>query len=101
MLRELFLKHIKISHMTIQKAIKIIDWWIEHKKTTMKKFQDKWSNSNDAYEVEKLLLDSDMIAIENLEVIRKELVPNCKHPKKMRDKTSDGQSYCMNCNWDL
>jgi mRNA-degrading endonuclease YafQ of YafQ-DinJ toxin-antitoxin module len=33
--------------------------------------------------------------------IKKELVPNCKHPKKMRDKTLNGQWYCMNCNSDL
>jgi len=25
-----------------------------------------------------------------LEKIRKKLIPNCKHPKKMRDRTSDG-----------
>lgn len=27
--------------------------------------------------------------------------PNCKHPKKMRDKLPDGQWYCMNCNSDI
>ncbi len=39
--------------------------------------------------------------VQVLKVIKKELVPNCKHPKKMRDKTADGQWYCMNCNMDL
>lgn len=29
------------------------------------------------------------------------LIINCKHPKKYRDKTSDGIWYCMNCNSDL
>ena len=43
----------------------------------------------------------DRIIIENLELIRKELVPNCKHPKKMMDRTADGQWYCMNCNYDI
>lgn len=87
--------------VTVQKAIKIIDWWIEHKKTAMAAFQEKWKNSDDTYGVEKALMDSDKIIIDNLELIRKELVTNCKHPKKMRDRTSDGQWYCMNCNLDL
>jgi len=39
--------------------------------------------------------------ISNLEIVKRELIPNCKHPKKMRDKTTDGQVYCMNCNFDL
>ena len=64
-------------------------------------FQEKWKNSDDKYGVEKSLMDSDKAVIENLELIRKEIVPNCKHPKKMRDKTADGQCYCMNCNTDL
>lgn len=87
--------------MTVQKAIKIIDWWLEHKKTTMETFLEKWKDSDDAYGVEKALMDSDKTIIQNLELIRKELVPNCKHPKKMRDRTSDGQWYCMNCNLDM
>ncbi len=28
-----------------------------------------------------------------LRFIKKELVPNCKHPKKMRNKISDGQVF--------
>ena len=87
--------------MTVQKAIKIIDWWIEHKKTTIETFQEKWKNSDDTYGVEKALTDSDKTIIENLELIRKELIPNCKHPKKMRDTNADGLLYCMNCNLDL
>ena len=39
--------------------------------------------------------------IENLKLVLKELVPNCKHPKKMRDGGPDGVAYCMNCNMDL
>lgn len=44
------------------------------------------------------LLDQNILILNTL---RKELVGNCKHPKKMRDKTSKGQWYCMNCNLDL
>ncbi len=39
--------------------------------------------------------------VQVLKVIKKELVPNCKHPKKMRDESPNGQWYCMNCNFDL
>ena len=60
-------------------------------------FLEKWKDSSDTYGVEKALMDSDKTIIENLELIRKELVPNCKHPKKMIDKTADGQWYCRNC----
>jgi hypothetical protein len=87
--------------MTVKKAIKIIDWWINHKKTSITTFQEKWKNSKDKYGVEKSLIDADKSVIKNLELIRKELVPNCKHLKKMKDKTADGQWYCMNCNSDL
>ena len=57
----------------------------------MKNFKEQWRDSDDTYGVEKSLLDSDLRIIENLELIRKELVPNCKHPKKMSNKTTDGQ----------
>lgn len=87
--------------MTIQKAVKILDWWIRQKTQGMEKLQKKWTFSNDTHDVGKTLLDVDKIIISNLEKIRNELVPNCKHPKKMRDKTPDGQWYCMNCNQDL
>ena len=35
-----------------------------------------------------------------LQRILEEIQPNCKHPKKMRDKASEIW-YCMNCNQDL
>jgi len=87
--------------MTVQKAIKILDWWIGQKTQGMEKLQKEWTFSDDTHDVGKTLLDVDKIIISNLEKIRAELVPNCKHPKKMRDRTSDGQWYCMNCNLDL
>ena len=67
----------------------------------MENFKKQWKDSGNTYGVEKILLDSDKRIIENLEFIRKELVPNCKHPKKMRGRTTNGQWYCMNCNLDL
>ncbi len=87
--------------MTVKKAIKILDWWINQKKDVVEKLTLEWNLPNDSHGVGKTLLDVDKIIISNLEKIRNELVPNCKHPKKMRDKTANGQWYCMNCNMDL
>jgi len=87
--------------MTVQKAIKILDWWIDQKKRGMEKFQKEWNYSDNTNGIAKTLLDMDKITIANLKTIKKELVPNCNHPKKMRDRTPDGQWYCMNCNMDV
>lgn len=87
--------------MTVKKAIKILDWWINQKKEAVNKLKIEWDFQNDSHGVGKTLLDMDQTIISNLETIRKELVPNCKHPNKMRDKTANGQVYCMNCNFDL
>ena len=86
--------------MTVKKAIKILDWWIKQKKHSMEKLQNEWDGLDD-YGVTKTLLNVDRITISNLETIRNELVPDCNHLKKMNDRTSDGQLYCMNCNFDL
>jgi len=87
--------------MTVKKAIKILDWWINQKKHGVEKLKEEWDYLDDDYGVTKTLLNADRITISNLDMIRKELVPNCNHPEKMRDKTPDGQWYCMNCNLDL
>ena len=86
--------------MTVKKAIKILDWWIKQKKHGIDKLKEDWDFSDD-YGVTKTILNADRIIILNLETIRNELVPDCNHPKKMNDKISDGQLYCMNCNLDL
>lgn len=43
----------------------------------------------------------DKTIVVNLELLKKEIITNYKHLKKMRDKTSAGEWYCMNCNFDL
>ncbi|MEK0330095.1 MAG: hypothetical protein QQN49_02490 [Nitrosopumilus sp.] len=58
--------------MTVQKAIKILDWWINQKQQAMETLQEKWKYSDDSYGVEKTLLDSDKVLISNLETIKKE-----------------------------
>lgn len=87
--------------MTLQKALKIIDWWVNQQKGAIEQLEKEWDYTTDSHGVGKTLLDMDSTVIANLETIRKELIPNCKHPKKMRDRTSDGKWYCMNCNFDL
>ena len=89
--------------MTVKKVIKILDWWISHKNQGMEELKTKWNYQeyDDATGVAKIIFDMDKTILYNLEKIRSELVPNYKHPKKMRDRTSDSQWYCMNCNFDL
>ena len=87
--------------MTVKKTIKILDWWIEQKKCGIENLKKNWDFFDDSYGVTKTLLNADRTTIFNLETIRNELVPDCKHPKKMNDRTPDGQLYCMNCNLDL
>ena len=87
--------------MTVKKAIKILDWWIEKKKREIEKLKEDWDFSDNDYGITKTLLNADRITISNLKTIRNELVPDCNHLKKMNDRTSDGQLYCMNCNLDL
>jgi len=87
--------------MTIKKAIKILDWWIKHKKQSTQKLKQEWDyDANKITELAKALIESEEIAINNLERIKKELIPKCTHPKKMQD-TCAGVKYCMSCNWDL
>lgn len=85
--------------MTVKKAIKILEWWIDQKNHSIDELMTNL-NFHDK-KLEQIILNSEKTIISNLESIKKELVPNCKHPKKMRDTTSDGQEYCMSCNWDL
>jgi len=89
--------------MTVKKAIKILDWWITHKRQGMEEFKTKWNYQeyDDSTGIAKTIFDMDKTILCNLEKIRGELVPNCRHPKKMRDRLPNGDQYCMNCNMDL
>lgn len=91
--------------MTVKKALEMIDFLIEYEE----KIQDAMSDPTKSWNIgtdniknlAKTLSDSHRDNVRILNGIKKELVPNCKHPKKMRDRTRDGQWYCMNCNLDL
>jgi len=87
--------------MTVKKAIRILDWWINQKKNGIEKLRVDWNFNNDDHGIAKTLLDADKITISNLETIRNELVPDCKHPTNMQDQDPTGHKYCMNCNLDL
>jgi len=84
--------------MTIKKAIKLLDFWIAHREKSLKELKEKVIFSD--LKITKVLVEADQRVIDNLILIKKEIVPNCKHPKKMQD-ICKGQKYCMECNLDL
>jgi hypothetical protein len=87
--------------MTVKKAIKILDWWIDQRKKVMEEFKNNWDYKTDVEDVAKVILRSDEIVISNLEKIKSELIPKYHHPKKMIDTLPNGQKYCTSCNFDL
>ena len=84
--------------MTIKKAIELLDWWLDERKKKIKELDTKFKFNDN--ELATALRNNEGQIIENLQLIRKELVPKCKHPKKMRDNCK-GVEYCMSCNMDL
>ena len=89
--------------MTTKKAVKIVEMLFEKKtglKQDLAKPENNWGDGivGGLVQTELRSLSNE---IEWLKILKKEIVPNCKHPKKMRDRTPDGQWYCMNCNLDL
>ncbi len=91
--------------MTIKKALKLLDFLIEYETRVyngMSNPAKSWNIGDDSIgKMAKTMSDCHKDNIRVLNIIKKELIPNCKHPKKMRDKTANGQWYCMNCNYDL
>ncbi len=88
--------------MTVANAIKICDFLIEahirNSKGIRETVKDWTSGPHDlGITIAEVHEDVAKCILE----IKKNIQPNCKHPKKMRDKTADGQFYCMNCNLDL
>ena len=89
--------------MTIKKAIEILDWILNNKTKTIEEFykpniiDSKYDLSENLY---RTLLEIAKTDVYNLEVVKKQLVPDCKHPREMHD-ICEGQKYCMACNMDL
>ena len=84
--------------MTVLKALKILDWWIAQREEQIKKLDTEYK-FNDS-EITTVIFKNEKTIIDNLKLIRNELVPKCTHPKKMQD-TCGGVKYCMDCNTDL
>jgi len=91
--------------MTVKKAIQVLDWMIQKEIKLAKGFEDSgkpWNSDFDCLrDLATTLSETKKNDILTLNVIRRELVPKCKHPEKLHDKDSDGNLYCMGCNLDL
>ena len=91
--------------MTVKKAIEILDQYTKKKtevKDGIKDPKQSWNNSLElSKQVADMIADSMETDLIVLKEIRAQLVPKCRHPKKMIDTLPDGQKYCMNCNLDL
>jgi len=89
--------------MTIKKAIEILEWILNNKRKTIEEFykpniiDSKFDLSENLYRTLLMIAETDLY---NLQVVKKQLVPDCKHPRKMHD-ICGGQKYCMSCNMDL
>ena len=75
-----------------------MDWWINQREEKIKLLDTEFK-FNDP-EIAKVIFENEKTIIDNLKLILKEIVPNCKHPKNMQDKCNSVK-YCMNCNLDL
>lgn len=88
--------------MTVKNAIKICDSLVEHYTKHTAGIRDKVKDW-DPDGVKSLALTfadtiDDIAAC--ILVVKSQIQPKCKHPKKMRDGKK-GQRYCMGCNMDM
>jgi len=91
--------------MTTKNALKIIDHVIQKKsqlKSDFLNLEMPWNQGEGKIpEFSQQLAQVMARDVEILTQIKNELQPNCKHPKRLRDKTRDGTLYCMGCNLGL
>ena len=88
--------------MTSKKAVQMLDEFVRIKTAYIDDMANPHSSWNTGWESIRMLA-KEMIyetsqEIEVLELIRQELVLNCKHPPEMHD-VCKGQKYCMDCKW--
>ena len=88
--------------MTTKKAVQIVEMLLE-KKTSLK--QDLSKPENDwGTGITARMVQTELTSLTNeiawLQILKKEIAPDCKHPPEMHDQCK-GQKYCMNCNMDL
>ena len=91
--------------MTVKKAIEILDWMLNNKTKTVEEFlkpeiiKAKSEIGTDLYRTILHVTETD---IYNLNALKEQLVPDCKHPKEDRDLDPETKKpYCMACNLDL
>lgn len=89
--------------MTLVKAIKLLDYYLDEK---TKHHEGILSleisfSKKEPFEIAKLMRENLESEIEILKMLRAQIMPKCKHPKKYQDKMKNGSLYCMNCNMDL
>jgi len=56
--------------MTVKKAIKMLDWWIDQRKQARQEFKNNWDYKTEVEDVAKAMLKSEETMIYNLEKIR-------------------------------
>ena len=91
--------------MTVKKALKLLDYYSEKKEEMKYNLLDRnkpWNHGEvNLFSLSESLagnIESDVVF---LKAIKKQIQPNCKHPKKFQDIDPDGNRYCMDCNLDL
>ena len=91
--------------MTLQKAIKILDFLIEKQKMYSEGMLDPHKSWNQDFDCISSLAKTMAEAMQDqtlaLQLVKEQIIPKCNHPKDMQDRDSNGNLYCMNCNWDL
>ncbi len=89
--------------MTLVKAIKRLDYYLCEKTKHHEEIYslERSFSQKDPFEIAQLIrknLESELVI---LKMLRTQIVPECKHPKKYQDRMKNGSLYCMNCNIDL
>ena len=88
--------------MTSKKVVQIVEMLLE-KKTSLKRDLSKPEN-NWGNDIVGSFIQTELTSLTNeiawLQILKKEIAPDCKHPPEMHDQCK-GQKYCMACNMDL
>jgi len=91
--------------MTVKNALEILDGYYKQKKDLKEGIKDptkSWNIGHDLIvQVAEMISDHIETDLIVLNAIKKQIQPNCKHPKNMQDVDSNGNRYCMDCNMDL
>ena len=88
--------------MTVKNAIKLCDYLIERYTKHAKGIREnvKYDSSDNIKDLALTISSTVEDIAKCIGAIKAEIVPKCKHPKKMRDG-KPGHRYCMKCNMDM